>query len=446
MIGGISMSILYTPAGDTDPIRDCYDGAILHIIRNYHPSRVKIFLSAEMVKKEETRQVYTKAIKYNAPECVVEFIKTDIVDAQLMEKLIPLADEFMKLRKEYPEEEILLNLSSGTPQMKTIMSFLATDFDNVRAIQVDSPQKASNRSAHATQDDEDIDAVIENNFDNAPDYECRCHEAPLFLLRRYSIRHQLISLVNNYEYSAALALYNKNKAMFAVETGKLLLHADLRSKLQINEAFNVIGKQISGNKKVMLLNEFLMVMELRQKKGDLAEFIVKLTPFLYGLLLYYFETKGAIKPAQFCYEKRKPNDSWRICKSKLCNVAPQVLQYLDDTMYNYGGFRDKTELSFSNMLLIMHKLDHVTKELIDVLGVLRVVEKNHRNNLAHTVTNVTEKLLRSTEPKLSSSEIVHKLRKAFMFVMDGEEIYKSNAYYDLNQKIIQSLDELKNNF
>ena len=26
------MSILYTPAGDTDPIRDCYDGAMLHML------------------------------------------------------------------------------------------------------------------------------------------------------------------------------------------------------------------------------------------------------------------------------------------------------------------------------------------------------------------------------------------------------------------------------
>ena len=113
---------------------------------------------------------------------------------------------------------------------------LATDFENVRAIQVDSPQRASNRTAHATQDNEDIDVVIENNFDNVPDYTCRCHEAPLSLLRRYSIRHQLISLINNYEYRAALAMYNKNKAMFVEETGKLLRHADLRSKLLINEA------------------------------------------------------------------------------------------------------------------------------------------------------------------------------------------------------------------
>ena len=29
------MTILYTPAGDTDPIRAGHDGAILHIIRKF---------------------------------------------------------------------------------------------------------------------------------------------------------------------------------------------------------------------------------------------------------------------------------------------------------------------------------------------------------------------------------------------------------------------------
>lgn len=435
------MSILYTPAGDTDPIRDCYDGAILHIIRTYKPTLVRIFLSAEMVAKEEARQIYSKAIKYNAPDCKIEFIKTDIVDVQLMEKLVPLAEGFMQLRKEYPDEEILLNLSSGTPQMKTVMSFLATDFENVRAIQVDSPQKGSNRSAHATQDNEDIDAVIENNFDNVDDYTCRCHEAPLALLRRYSIRHQLISLVSSYEYSAALALYSKNKAFFTEQTGKLLQHADLRSKLQVNEAFKVTGKPLNSNKDVRLLNEFFMVMELRQKKGDLAEFIVKLTPFLYGLMLYYFEHRASIRPKDFCYERKRANDGLKISTRRLESVAPQALQYLDDLMFANGGFRDRTDLSFSNMLSILYKLPETDKELLEVLEPLREVERRHRNNLAHTITNVTDDLLKTTEPRLSSSQIVQKLRKAFMLVMQEEQIYKRNVYDDLNQHIIATLAE-----
>ena len=112
-------------------------------------------------------------------------------------------------------------------------------------------------------------------------------------------------------------------------------------------------------------------------------------------------------------------------------------------MFNYGGFRDKTDLSFSNMLNILHTLDGVDSQLLEVLDVLRDVERNHRNNLAHTITNITEELLKNTEPKLSSQELVQKLRKAFMLIMQGENVYKRNVYDDLNQKIAVSLDEFR---
>lgn len=374
------------------------------------------------------------------PECKFDFIYTDIVNVQLMEELVPLAEGFLELRKEFPEEEILLNLSSGTPQMKTVMSFLATDFENVRAIQVDSPQRASNRTAHATQDNEDIDVVIENNFDNATDYTCRCHEAPLSLLRRYSIRHQLISLINNYEYRAALNMYNKNKAMFVEETGKLLRHADLRSKLLINEAFKGMGKEnIYNNNSVKKLNEFLMVMELHQRKGELAEFIPKLTPFLYELLLYYFENHVALKLECFCYSKRNNNSSWKISAEKLRKEAPDVFTYLN--YYFRQGFRD-TELSFSNMLLILESLKSIKTELMGELQILREVEKNQRNKIAHTIlTDVTEENLQAIEPKLSSYQIIQHLRKAFLLIMEGEYICKRNVYDDLNRRIVDSLNE-----
>lgn len=293
---------------------------------------------------------------------------------------------------------------------------------------------------HATQDNEDIDVVIENNFDNVPDYTCRCHEAPLSLLRRYSIRHQLISLINNYEYRSALTMYNKNKAMFVEETGKLLKHADLRSKLLINEAFKGMGKEnIYNNNSVKKLNEFLMVMELHQRKGELAEFIPKLTPFLYELLLYYFEKHVALKLERFCYSKRNNNSSWKISAEKLRKEAPDVFTYLN--YYFRQGFRD-TDLSFSNMLLILESLKSVKTELMGELQILREVEKNQRNKIAHTIlTDVTEENLQAIEPKLSSYQIIQHLRKAFLLIMEGESICKRNVYDDLNRRIVDSLNE-----
>lgn len=436
------MCILYTPAGDTDPIRNFYDGPILHIIRTYHPTLVKIFLSKDMTKKEDDRHVYSKAIKYIAPTCKIEFIRTDITKVFSMDKLLPLADGFSKLRNEYPSEKILLNISSGTPQMKTIMSFLAMDFDNVLAVQVLTPNDASNRNNPATQDNDDIDFLIENNFDNESDYKCRCIEPALNMLHRYGVRYQLISLVSNYEYSAALSLYKKNNSMFNEETGKLLRHADLRSKLQYNEAMAISGKKILKDKWLTNLNEFFMVMQLRQKKGELAEFIMKLTPFLYELLLYYYEHRSSISPKEFCYPRKGSFDPWQISRKKLQDKAPAALAQLDD-LYN-GGFRDGTDLSFFNMLnIIPFFCNKLSKEALQRLGDLREIESRHRNSIAHTIVNITEDLLITTSPKLNSHKIVEYLYAVMKELLGKENVYSYNIYEDLNKRIIKSMDQFK---
>ena len=48
-----AMTILFTPAGDTDPVRGFRDGAILHILRHYpQVEKVILFLTKEMEEKE----------------------------------------------------------------------------------------------------------------------------------------------------------------------------------------------------------------------------------------------------------------------------------------------------------------------------------------------------------------------------------------------------------
>ena len=38
------MKILFSPIGTTDPVRNCRDGACLHILRHYHPdSSLQLF-------------------------------------------------------------------------------------------------------------------------------------------------------------------------------------------------------------------------------------------------------------------------------------------------------------------------------------------------------------------------------------------------------------------
>ena len=55
------MRILYTPVGDTDPIRGCYDGGMLHIVRHYNPDMAILVLSKEMEQKEASDSRFSKA-------------------------------------------------------------------------------------------------------------------------------------------------------------------------------------------------------------------------------------------------------------------------------------------------------------------------------------------------------------------------------------------------
>ena len=437
------MKILYTPAGDTDPIRDFHDGAILHIIRKYKPEKAVIFLSAEMTAKENERKVYSKAIKNIAPECEITFICSDIKDVHHMESLLPLADEFVKIRNKYPDIEILLNLSSGTPQMKTIMSFLATDFDNVRAVQVASPRKGSNRDNYAAQDTDDIDIIIATNEDNEPEYKDRSSEPQLSVLRRYALRYQIISLVQNYEYSNALKLYKKNKILFADVTGKLLEHAVYREMLKYDDAQKIISSvggfklATSAKREIQNLNEFLMVMELRQRQSKLTDFLVKITPFLYCLALFYFKSKLKINVNDIVVDLGN-NKSKRISLDKLKYHYPEFLNALNR---EFGSFRDNSELSFSNILVMMAQTKECDKKLLALFKELRKVEQKQRNYAAHTIISITESDLRNIEPYFTSREIFSKLREAFLLVMQGEKIYEKNIYDDINRYIIKSMDE-----
>ena len=55
----MSRTYLFSPIGNTDPIKYFYDGSMLHICRYYKPDVVYLYLSKEMMEyhKEDNRYV-----------------------------------------------------------------------------------------------------------------------------------------------------------------------------------------------------------------------------------------------------------------------------------------------------------------------------------------------------------------------------------------------------
>ena len=96
---------LFSPVGNTDPIKYCHDGSLMHICRHYKPDVVYLYLSREIAEIHRKDNRYVKSL-----ELLGEFIhhKFDIrivennnmVDVQQYDVFY---DEFRKIIREIEE-------------------------------------------------------------------------------------------------------------------------------------------------------------------------------------------------------------------------------------------------------------------------------------------------------------------------------------------------------
>lgn len=375
------MRILYTPVGDTDPIRGCYDGGMLHIVRHYNPDMAILILSKDMEQKEESNRRFSKALKHVKADLDIKLICTGLEDVHRIDTLQPFVDHFYEMLSEYPDAEILINLSSGTPQMKLIMSYLSVEHDAVRGIQVDSPQGGSNRSEPAVNDNKNIEIVIENNFDDQGDTENRCHEPQMGYIKRNNLKQSLHTLINSYKYKEAISLYHGYKRTFkdgvVIDVLPLLEHAQLRLGLDYNGALQKSRKvgsinlsSIFTDKVLRKLHEFLMLMEVRLKQGQIEDFILKTTPFMYELMRYYFTKEFHVNWRQV--EKKT---SMGISLDMVAFESQYPKLYTSWKSNTNKPYRQELQLSFYHMLHMLEDQDTVDTSLLKQLKEIRRIEK-----------------------------------------------------------------------
>ena len=409
--------ILFSPLGDTDPIRDCHDGACLHILRHYQPERVVLFYTKDMENKERRDHRYTRAIHKLSPNCAIEEIFSGIVAAYLYEEFSKILPEAVQsVRDRYPEHEILINLSSGTPQMKTVLAMLAADTERCRGIQVPSHSGESNRKNKPASDDVDVDILLEVNVDDEEGAKNRCEEPPLSVFRYHAEKNRIISLIHAYEYNAALTLA-RNSSLVPADAKQLLKHAAARTDLLPDKARKILA-EYNGQKLFLftgeeeLLIEYFLIMQIDQENDHLSNFMLRISPFLDKFLFDYVQknVKGGRQHPQNIrnlskYIARK--GGYRLERERIKQAAPKWLERLDR---EYGGYKD-SDLSFT---LLIHYCDYMQEEgltkdtklhddMMAELGKLGNV-RSLRNNVAHQITNVTresfQKVIQMTPPAL----------------------------------------------
>ena len=175
--------ILFSPVGGTDPIpqTNMRDGSLLHISRVYRPSDVHLYLSAEMLAlhRADNRYLYCleRLDKLQGRKTRYHIIeRPGLCDVQLFDGFY---EEFRQIIRDIASameegDTLLLNVSSGTPAMKSALLVLTTLGEYpCKLVQVRTPSGRMNEHRH---EGYDVETLWELDEDNTEPFENRCQE------------------------------------------------------------------------------------------------------------------------------------------------------------------------------------------------------------------------------------------------------------------------------
>jgi len=175
--------ILFTPVGGTDPISatNCFDGAILHICRHYQPDKVIMYMSKEMLVNQEKDDRYRYCLN-KLCELQNRKMECEIIERRELTNVHEFDfyyEDFQKIIHGIygtmdETDELLLNVSSGTPAMKSGLLVLQTMEEYpAKLIQVATPERRINEHHYK---DYDVFTLWELDEDNQPGADNRCSE------------------------------------------------------------------------------------------------------------------------------------------------------------------------------------------------------------------------------------------------------------------------------
>lgn len=281
--GANTLSILISVVGNTDPISNHYDGATLHLARVLQPNKIVLLYSEEFEHRHEEMLKCLKSIEGYTPE-VLKYPKViSNEDIYRFDKMYDLIDTVLfkftdarKNRSTSTDSEIILNLSSGTPQVKgAFYAINRISNYHLSAYQVISPMNASNPHKGLTSS-LNIEEEIRCNIDHQPNFKSRVLKDNGENLNRALAKRHITNLINQYDYAAALSVLNEsgnltNGTIIAQQLDQLVAAVNLAT---IPKDFDSV-LNIELVEKVRLTTFACAVLKMKLEKNDVAETLVR---------------------------------------------------------------------------------------------------------------------------------------------------------------------------
>ena len=385
------MKVLISAVGDTDPIRNFHDGALVHIARKYRPDKIIIVFSERTISKKDDIEKVIRSIdsKY-VPEIVCHepiILNEDVFVFDTM------YEQFDAIIQKYytKDDEFILNLSSATPQVKSALFVLNRLSEiNVKAVQVSSPENDSNAGV-GHDDSEDIDALIDTNIDNKQDYIDRTIEDTSEKFKQGLMKKTLRDFIKKYDYKASLELANQLPDFPGLKECRKKLQ-DIVDSLDRQAVPQLLQKKKWSEEQKKVLNAYLTI-DLQKERGNFSEGLIRIKNLTEFILEDYIE-----------------------------NRYPGLLvTYTNDLEKKYFGFWD-----YYNILK-----DKNEKDLSEKIEKVKSINST-RNTVAHRLDSIKAEDLKQLGPVLKTLKGL--VKKQYQFTEKDFDFYK-----DLNKELLELL-------
>ena len=406
---GETMKVLFSCMGTSDPVRGYRDGPLLHILRHYRPEKAVILLS------DEARELDRKGGRLAAveafmaehwdgyrPEITVQH--ADLADPSDLDAVCqPITEAIRALSKEAPEAELLLNLSSGTPQMKQVLTMLAVDvrFPRVVGIQVKNPERAAGSSERTNAADYSVEDELECNEDELPDAPDRCTVPAMLHLRRQQAREQILTLLEQRDYAAVYAM--KNSMPDSVKA--LVGHLEARDRLDYETArnraqnlklpFSLYPRRAAGGRSDFdEVSEVYLVLLNRLHRRQYEELILRLNPLVVRLQLRLIQKSMESRGLRLEEVISRPySNRPRIIPEMLECSLPEVYQSI---LQSFSGVLRECDVSIMLCNRILAGLPDILENFRKLLENCEAMNEKCRNALAHQLTAVSAEQFRAS--------------------------------------------------
>lgn len=428
------MKILISAVGTTDPISNNHDAALLHIARNYRPDKIVLVYSQEMMVKQDLINKVLLSIEGYNPIIEIDSTILNNDEVFLFDKMYEVMGLIVQ-KYTNDDDEIILNLSSGTPQIISALFALNRINDyNTQAIQVATPKKGANREYKSLTDTE-IDALIVENQDNNVDFVDRSIKDKSEKFTQALVKRHLRSLIASFDYQAAEAIINRkeyNKLLSKKRIAYIREKLNDFSRVFKNQSIlsDILSFPLDDSQK-KALNYYLLIDVLKERE-HIADVLIK-----------------AKSLAEFVIEEtiKKNHEGLIVFDGNLPKLNPDfpdceaILDDIDKKMKKSRGIEDTEERIFSvqstlnllSYLNILEFYEYDSQLQTAINGILSL--NGERNKVAHGLSEIDTRLLSRKKLK----QLSENLRLLLVDCLGFDSSY-FNYYDNQNEELIKMLE------